>query len=102
MVGIDAGFRELNTHAKLDVLRLVAGMRVKVVRRAPVELVALAKFPPNHDTQCKHRDPSRYQADIAQQGASVVGGAIDGIFDLFAEFAERARELHGLHHNAVR
>src|ERR1700735_4907426 len=85
----------LDSYAKLDILRLVTGMRIKVIRRPAIELVALTEFAPDYNTDCQRRDACRYPADIAQERTPVVGHAIDGVLDVVADFAERTRELHG-------
>ena len=37
----------------------------------------------------------------AKPDAPAKGGDSDGVLELFAEFAERTREFHGLHHNVI-
>jgi hypothetical protein len=85
----------LDSYAKLDILRLVTRMRVKVIRRPAVELVALTEFASDHNTDCQRCDASGYPANIAQERTPVVGHAIDRVLDVVADFAERTRELHG-------
>src|ERR1700728_1193441 len=82
--------RGLDPDAEFYVLRLVARMGIEIIGRAAIELIALPDLAPDDDTQGHRGDASRYPADVAEEGASVVGHAFDGVLNLVAEFAERA------------
>lgn len=89
----------LNADAELDVLRLIAGVRVEVVRRPAMELVALAQLAAHNDAHRQSGDPGRDQADAVQPGAAM-DGMIDPALDLIAESLDGARQLHAMDHIA--
>ena len=93
----DAAWRRelLDAYAELDILGLVAGVRVEVVWSAVVELVTLAELAAYYDAEGQCGDTGGDPTYVAQKGASFAAGAAHGVLNLVPKFAQRARELHG-------
>jgi len=59
----------------------LARVRIEVIGRPAVELVALPQLAPDHDAYRQHRDSSGHKAHIAENNAALGGGKVDGILD---------------------
>jgi hypothetical protein len=88
--GLGDRAKRLNAYAELDILCLVARVRIKVIRRPAIEFVALTNLAANHHPHGQRSYTRGYPSDIAQEGAALMGRDSDRLLDLFAEFAERA------------
>jgi hypothetical protein len=91
--GIDcskaASGEDLDSHAELNILRLVSRVRVEVIRCAPVELVALADLATHDNAQRQRGHTGRHQTHRAEQVMSAVLDRLDRFLDPVGGFAER-------------
>src|SRR5476649_1193116 len=97
----------LDADAKLYLL-LVAGVRVEVVRGAPLELVALADLAADHQADGHRADPGRDPGRGAQKAVALFlfdrfddDGHGVGLFGRGTYKTEWEEGLHGKHHNAT-
>ncbi|WP_158824529.1 hypothetical protein [Granulicella sp. S156] len=77
----------LDAHAELDVLNLVAGVRIEVIRSAVVELVTLAQFAAYDNSNSQGSDARGNPTNGAQDMTVFVGAETHALFDLLPEFA---------------